>query len=202
MKIDILTSHIGLSVKSIQVHLVRFGHGDVVRGRRGPVAAVAGPGHPTQRSLDGAEVADARVEVGHEVDVPAGGGLHLGDVDAVAGERRDEDLVVDHELGGPAGVLGDLLADGGGLVDAPPVEVERDEHLHVVVCSRLVREVELRVGVWVDADVQRKRVDAVCLCALHVLVVVRGAVAVAANADLVDGQRSRWLWGWSRLAMK
>jgi hypothetical protein len=63
------------------------------------------------------------------------------------------------------------------------VKVVADEHLHAVARRRLVGKVQLRVGVVVDTDVERERVDAVGLCALHVTVVVRRAVAVALDPD-------------------
>lgn len=111
-------------------------------------------------ALDHTEVALSRVEVGKEEEIRPSGRLHLGDVDIIPCKRRHEHLVIDHELSGLVGVLLNLPADLSRLVEVPPVEVEREEHVHLIVGSGLLGEVELGVRGRIDVDVQSKGVDA------------------------------------------
>lgn len=65
-----------------------------------------------------------------------------------------------------------------------PVEIERDENLHVVVGGRLVGEAQLLVSVRVNADIEGKGVDAELLGPLHVRIVVCRASTIGDDADL------------------
>lgn len=99
------------------------------------------PRHPIQRTLDSTEIALTGVKVRSEEDLRTSRFLHLSNINAVAGKRGNEDFIIDHKLRGTTGVLFDFLTDGAGLVDVPPVEVEGDEDIHVVVCGGFVGEV-------------------------------------------------------------
>lgn len=80
--------------------------------------------------------------------------------------------------------LADLDSDLSGLAEMPPIKVERDKHLHVIVGSRLIGEAQLGVGVGVGSDVQGKGINAIFLGSFHVSVIVTGVLAVADHANL------------------
>lgn len=110
------------------------------------------------------------MEVGGPEDGCTCSGADRGHIDTISSKARGEDLAIDVELrvGIGSGILSDLLSDLRPLVCVVPVEVERDEDLHVVVCSRLVGKPQLLVSVGVNTDVEGKGVDAELLSPLHV----------------------------------
>lgn len=107
-------------------------------------------------------------------------------INSISSKARGEDLAVDVELrrGIGSGILGDFLPDFCPLARVIPVEIERDEHLHAIVCSRLVGIAQLCVSVRVNADVEGKSVDAERLGPLHVRIEVCWAGAIRYDADL------------------
>lgn len=157
---------------------------DVAVGRRRLVVAVAVPAHPVEGAVDDVGVGRlVGAEVGGEEDVHGGGTLDGRDVEAVASKRRGKDLAVDLELGGIGAVVGNLLADLGGVIGGEPVEVEREEDLHVVVGGGLVGVGELLVGEVVGADVEGEGVDAQVFGQLHIRVVIGGTCPVRDDAN-------------------
>lgn len=112
---------------------------DVAVGRRRLVVAVAVPAHPVEGPVDDVDVGRlVWAEVGGKKDVHGGGTLDSRDVEAIASKRRSKDFAVHLELRRVGAVVGNLLADLGGVVCGEPVEVERDEDLHVIVGGGLV----------------------------------------------------------------
>lgn len=69
---------------------------------------------------------------------------------------------------------------------ALPVEVERNEHLHIVVGGRLVGESELGVGIGINANVEGKCINTGSFGTLHVIVVVCRAGATSNDSNLPD----------------
>ena len=151
-------SKVGLSSKGIGVSLVTISNADIRSTIRSLVVAVVGPGHPVEGTVNGGEVALSGVEVGDEEEV-ASSGTESGDVESVTSEGGGEGLAVDLELGGVIGILGDLLANFGGLSGVVPVEVEGDEDVHAIVGGRLVSKCELGVGVGINTNVQGKGIN-------------------------------------------
>lgn len=125
------------------------------------------------------------MEVWREEKILTSSRSHSIHIDAITSKRRHKHLAIDLELRRPARILPDLVADGPALADVPPVKVEGDEDLHAVSGGGFVGEVQLGVGVGVCADVEGKGVYACFFGALHVIVVVGGAIAVTGDSDLV-----------------
>lgn len=126
------------------------------------------------------------MEIGNKEDIGSGSGPHGIDIQAVSRKGRGEDAAVDEELCGPVGVLGNLAADSRGISRAIPVEVERDEDFHIILGGRLVRVVELLVGIPIHADVEGKGINPCLLCPAHIIVVISRACAVTHYANLVQ----------------
>lgn len=179
-----LTRKIGFALKRADVRVVAISDSDIAASSGCFIVAIVGPCHPVQCAVNDAEVTDSGMEVRHKEDVRARGRAKLGDVEAVPGKGRDEDLVVHLQLGGETRVLFDLGANGAGLAGVPPVKVEGNEDLHAIVGRRLVGEAQLRVSVWIYANIQRKGIDAQRLCTFHIIIVILGTLTIAGNADL------------------